>query len=86
MPKEFGRSCDVKIGDRDLFEVFGHGGAGIFAAPTIIERRIRRQFTLQVLGRVETIREKYYAISTERKLKHPAVIAISEAARKQLFK
>jgi len=75
-----------EIGDRDLFEAFGHGGAGIFVAPRIIEQRIRRQFTLQVLGRVETIREKYYAISTERKLKHPAVIAISEAARKQLFK
>jgi LysR family transcriptional activator of nhaA len=75
-----------EIGDRDLFEAFGHGGAGIFAAPMIIERRLRRQFTLQVLGRVETIRERYYAISTERKLKHPAVIAISEVARKQLFK
>jgi LysR family transcriptional activator of nhaA len=75
-----------EIGDRDLFEAFGHGGAGIFAAPMIIERRLLRQFKLQVLGRVETIREKYYAISTERKLKHPAVIAISEVARKQLFK
>jgi LysR family transcriptional activator of nhaA len=75
-----------EIGDRDLFEVFGHAGAGIFATPTIIERRIRRQFTLQVLGRVSGIREKYFAISTERKLKHPAVVAISEAARKQLLK
>ena len=75
-----------EIGDRDLFEVFGHAGAGVFAAPTIIERRIRRQFSLQVLGRVNGIREKYFAISTERKLKHPAVVAISEAARKQLFK
>jgi LysR family transcriptional activator of nhaA len=75
-----------EIGDCDLFEVFAHAGAGIFAAPTIIEHRIRRQFTLQVLGRVESIREKYFAISTERKLKHPAVIAISEAARRQLFK
>lgn len=75
-----------EIGDRDLFEVFGHAGAGVFAAPTVIEKRICRQFRLQVLGRVDTVREKYFAITTERKLKNPAVIAISEAARKQLFK
>ena len=50
------------------------------------EQRIRRQFDVQVIGRAEAIREQYFAISTERKLKHPGVIAISEAARGQLFK
>jgi LysR family transcriptional activator of nhaA len=75
-----------EIGDRDLFEVFAHAGAGIFVAPTILEQRIRKQFSVQVLGRVETISEKYFAISTERKIKNPAVVAISEAARRQFFK
>jgi len=75
-----------EFGDRDLFEVFAHAGTGVFATPTLLEQRIRRQFAVQVVGRVEAIREKYFAISTERKLKHPGVIAISEAARKQLFK
>lgn len=75
-----------EVGDRDLFEVFAEAGAGVFATPTILEQRLRRQFDVQVIGRVEGIREKYYAISTERKLKHPGVIAISEEARKQLFK
>jgi LysR family transcriptional activator of nhaA len=75
-----------EIGDRDLFEVFGHAAAGVFAAPTVLESRLRRQFRLVVLGRVDAIRERYYAISTERKLKHPAMIAISEVARKRLFK
>ena len=75
-----------EVGDRDLFEVFAEAGAGVFATPTILEQRLRRQFDVQVVGRVEGIREKYYAISTERKLKHPGVIAISEEARKQLFK
>lgn len=72
-----------EIGDCDLFEVFGHAGLGIFVAPTILERRIQKQFAVNVLGRVESLREKYYAVSTERKLKHPAVLAISEAARRQ---
>jgi LysR family transcriptional activator of nhaA len=74
------------VGDRDLFEVFAEVGAGVFATPTILERRLRRQFDIQVVGRVDGIREKYYAISTERKLKHPGVIVISEAAREQLIK
>lgn len=75
-----------EVGDCDLFEVFAHGGTGIFAAPTVLEQRIRRQFAVQVIGRVETVRERYYAVSTEKKLKHPAVVAISEAARKQFAK
>jgi LysR family transcriptional regulator, transcriptional activator of nhaA len=75
-----------EISDCDLFEVFAHGGAGIFATPTILENRIRQQFSVGVVGRVETIRERYFAISTERKLKHPGVIAISESARAQFAK
>jgi LysR family transcriptional regulator, transcriptional activator of nhaA len=75
-----------EVGDCDLFEAFAHGGIGVFATPTILEERIRRQFAVQVVGRVEAVRERYYAISTERKLKHPAVIAISEAARTRFSK
>ena len=52
-----------------------------FAAPTAVEAEVQRQYGVRVLGRVESIRERYYAISLERKLKHPAVIAIAEAAR-----
>jgi LysR family transcriptional activator of nhaA len=50
-----------------------------------VERETRRQFRVRLLGRVESIRERFYAISLERKLKHPAVIAITEAARGKLF-
>jgi LysR family transcriptional activator of nhaA len=50
------------------------------------EQRFCRQFSVRVIGRVNAIREKYFAISTERQLKHPAMIAISEVARRQLFK
>ena len=40
---------------------------------------------MQVIGRLESVRERFYAISVERKLSHPAVVAISEAARTELF-
>ncbi len=71
-----------EVGDCDLFEVFSFAGAGVFAAPTVLEKRMRRQFKLHLIGRVEEIQEKYFAITNERKLKHPAVIAIWESARR----
>ena len=75
--------CEVS--DCDLFEVFATGGAGIIVVPTIIEVRIRRQFKLHTLGRVDEIRERYFAISTERKISHPGVMAIANSARRNLF-
>ncbi len=71
--------------DSALLMVFGQAGLGVFAAPSIIEAEIRRQFRVHRIGRTEDVRERFYAISVERKLKHPAVIAISEAARRKLF-
>jgi LysR family transcriptional activator of nhaA len=73
--------CEVS--DRDLFEVLGHAGQGVFPIPTVLEHRIRKLFAVRVVGRVDAIREKYFAITTERKLKHPAVVAIFESARAQ---
>ncbi len=86
MDEWFERECirpivRCEIGDCDLFEVFAHAGTGICVTPTVLERRISRQFSVGVVGRVNSIRERYFAISTERKLKHPAVVAISESAR-----
>ncbi|MFN8641090.1 MAG: transcriptional activator NhaR [Candidatus Binatia bacterium] len=71
--------------DSALLKAFGERGVGLFAAPTAIEAEIRRQYGVQVVGRVEQVRERFYAISVERRLKHPAVVAISEAAREKLF-
>jgi len=71
--------------DSALLKAFGGSGAGVFAAPTVIEREVARQHQAVVLGRSEEIRERFYAISAERRLKHPAVVALSEAAREKLF-
>ncbi|MBF8258443.1 MAG: nhaR [Actinobacteria bacterium] len=67
--------------DSGLLKAFGQEGHGLFAAPSLIESEVRRQYRVHVIGRLESIRERFYAISIERKLKHPAVVAISEAAR-----
>jgi len=71
--------------DSTLIEVFGQAGRGIFAAPSIVEASVRRQYAVEVVGRTDRVRERFYAISTERRLKHPAVIAITESARRELF-
>ena len=69
--------------DSALLKVFGQAGAGLFAAPDVIEKEIRRQYGVRVIGRVESMKERFYAISVERRVKHPAVAAIADAARKK---
>lgn len=71
--------------DTALLEVFGADGRGVFAAPTAVEAEVVRQYGVEVVGRVDDIRERFYAVSVERRLKNPAVLAISEAARHELF-
>ena len=71
--------------DTALLKAFGQAGVGIFAAPTITEKELRRQYRVSVLGRTDAVLERFYAISVERKVKHPAVVAISDAARNRLF-
>jgi LysR family transcriptional activator of nhaA len=71
--------------DSALLKVFGQTGLGLFAASSVIEEEIKTQYGVRPIGRIDTVRERFYAISIERKLKHPAVVAISEAARQELF-
>ena len=74
-----------EFADTALLQVFGTAGVGLFAAPSAIEQEICRQYRVLPIGELPDIRERYYAISVERKLKHPAVVAISDTARKALF-
>ena len=65
--------------------LFGQSGVGVFVAPSVIEQEIRAQYDVAVVGRSDEIVERFYAITVERRLKHPGVIAISSAARHDLF-
>ena len=71
--------------DSALLEVFGRAGKGLFPAPDSIEAEVRAHFGVKLVGRLPGVRERFYAISVERRLKHPAVVAISEAARQEIF-
>ncbi|MCF6291367.1 MAG: transcriptional activator NhaR [Desulfobacterales bacterium] len=71
--------------DQALLKVFGQAGDGVFAAPSIIEEEVRRQHNVMVVGRAEAVREQFYAISVERIIKHPAVVAVQKAACCSIF-
>lgn len=72
--------------DSALLKVFGQGGHGIFLAPSLIEAEVKRQYGVQVIGRSEEIKEKFYAISVERRLQHPILLRLTENARNHMFR
>lgn len=71
--------------DSALTKVFGEAGAGFFIAPTPIRDEVNHTFHVQDVGELEEVQEKFYAISAERKFRHPAVAAIYERARTEVF-
>ena len=75
----------AEIDDSALAKVFAEMGRGVVMGPSVIEAEIRNRYHLEIVGRAENLRQQYYAISVERRLKHPAVVAISTAARAELF-
>jgi len=75
----------AEFNDSALMKAFGQDGVGVFPLPQITEADVKRQYGAQVVGRVEEIRARFYAISPERRLKNAAVVAVCETARDELF-
>jgi len=73
--------CD----DTALAKEFGRRGMGIFVGPTVLERDIEKQYGVRALGATTEVVEEFFAISVERRITHPCVTAITEAARNELF-
>jgi LysR family transcriptional activator of nhaA len=75
-----------EFADSALLKAFGGFGEGIFAAPTVVEAEVKRMYGVEVVGRERALREQFYAISVEKRIKHPAVLAITQTARDAMFK
>ena len=71
--------------DSALMKAFGRSGSGVFIAPTPIAEEVEKQYGVVSIGQTDKVREQFYAISVERKISHPAVVAITETAREWLF-
>ena len=72
--------------DGALMNAFGRHGDGVFVSPSVVEDETCSQYSVQVIGRTEEMVEDFYAISVERRITHPGVAAITQAARNHLFK
>jgi LysR family transcriptional activator of nhaA len=75
-----------EFADRALLRTFAQAGAGLCAIPTVVEAEVRRQYRLSVLGPLGDIKERFFLITTEKKLRHPAVAAMAELAREKVFR
>jgi LysR family transcriptional regulator, transcriptional activator of nhaA len=71
--------------DSALLKAFGQAGRGLFFAPAAIAREIEQQYSVERVGELNKVRERFYAISVERRVRHPAVQAIAGAAKRELF-
>lgn len=70
--------------DSALLKVFGQAGTGVFAAPAAIADTICEQYAVEEIGRTDSVRERFYAVSVERRITNPAVVAITKAGRRVL--
>ena len=75
----------AEFDDSALLKVFGQDGMGLFPSPTAIEQEVCQQYGVVRVGRIAEVRERFYALSGERRIRHPAVSAICDAAREELF-
>ncbi len=71
--------------DGALMTAFGREGRGVFMGPSVLEAETVAQFGVQVIGRSDELVEEFFAVSVERRIRHPCVAAITSAARGQLF-
>ena len=71
--------------DGALMTAFGREGRGVFIAPSVMEKETMQQFGVKVVGRSEELRDEFYAVSVEKRITHPCVVAITDSARGQLF-
>jgi len=74
-----------EFADSALLKSFGAVGQGVFAAPSAVEADVERMYGVRLVAREEGLKERFYAVSVEKRLKHPAVVAISRQARESLF-
>jgi LysR family transcriptional regulator, transcriptional activator of nhaA len=71
-----------EFSDMALLQIFGDAGDGMFPSPTVLEGSLKDQFGVQLIGEVDKLRQKFYLISAEKKVKHPAIVAIIEGAKR----
>ncbi len=78
-------AIDGEFEDSALLKAFGESGRAAFPAPSVIANEVCRHYRVALIGRADAVRERYYALSAERRVTHPGVVALSAAARVDVF-
>lgn len=73
-----------EIDDGGLLRVFGAAGQGLFPVRAALRTEVEEALGAVCVGRLDGLRERYYALSAERRVRHPAVVALIESARARL--
>lgn len=74
-----------EVEDMAMLQTLGEHGLGLFAAPTVMRKEICHRHQVAWVGELDKVREKFYAISIERRISHPAVKLIADQAKRRLF-
>lgn len=85
---EVERLAPLIVGEFDdaaLMKAFGQAGRGFFPAPAVLAAEVEAQYGVREVGRTSAVKEAFYAITGERRITHPAVRTVTEAARDSLF-
>ncbi|MDP2319820.1 MAG: LysR family transcriptional regulator [Acidobacteriota bacterium] len=75
----------AEIDDSCLLQVLAAGGHGVFAGPSVMEADVRAHYGLRPVGPIPSLRQRFYAISVEQRLRHPGAVAICQNARDEYF-
>lgn len=70
--------------DSAMMKIMGKAGVGVFPVTSVIRQEVEEMYRVETIAKIPGVMESFYALSVERKIKHPAVLAISELARKKL--
>ena len=71
--------------DIELLKVFGQAGEGLFLVPTAIESNVMKQYGVRLVGRIEEVLDRFYAIAVEKRVQHEAVLSVMSQARSKVF-
>ena len=72
--------------DGATMKAFAQEGHGIFPGSTVVAKEIARQYQVRTIGHVTGLKERFYGVTVDRRIKHPAVLAISQSAKELVFK
>ena len=71
--------------DSALAQEFGRRGAGYFIGPEVLSAEIEARLDVATVGLVDGVEEELFAISVDRRITHPCMVAITSKARDELF-